>query len=171
MSTATTPVRVRDPYEFHPDDVIEPPRSFLGILRRIGPGIILSASIVGSGELIATTTLGAEVGYVAMWIIILSCIIKPAVQSEMGRYIIATGETGAEAFRHTPGPSFKNVNWIVWAWSIMCLITWFQIGAMFGGVAQVLNQLWPGVPVEAWISGLCAISLLLLLGGGYGRIE
>src|SRR5207244_4194936 len=89
MSTAISPVRLRDPYEFHPEDVVEPPRSFFGIPRRIGPGIILSASIVGSGELIATTTLGAEVGYVAMWIIILSCIIKPAVQSEMGRYIIA----------------------------------------------------------------------------------
>jgi Mn2+/Fe2+ NRAMP family transporter len=172
MSPATTrPVRLRDPYEFQPDEVIEPPRTFGGILRRIGPGMILSASIVGSGELIATTTLGAEVGYVAMWVIILSCIIKPAVQSEFGRYIIATGETGAEAFRHTPGPKIAGVNWVVWAWAIMCLITWFQIGAMFGGVGQVLSLLWPAVPIEAWVIGLCALSLLLLLGGGYARIE
>src|ERR671910_230309 len=98
MSAATTTVRLKDPYEFQADDVLDPPRSFFGILRRIGPGMILSASIVGSGELIATTTLGAEVGYIALWIIILSCIIKPAVQSEFGRYVIATGETGAEAF-------------------------------------------------------------------------
>jgi hypothetical protein len=34
----------------------------LPILRRIGPGVALSASIVGSGELIATTTLRAQVG-------------------------------------------------------------------------------------------------------------
>jgi hypothetical protein len=53
MSASTSPLPVRDPYEFHPDEVVEPPRSFFGILRRIGPGIILSASIVGSGELIA----------------------------------------------------------------------------------------------------------------------
>ena len=32
---------------------------------------------------------------VALWVILLSCIIKPAVQSEIGRYIIATGQTGA----------------------------------------------------------------------------
>lgn len=172
MSAATTtPVRLRDPYEFQADEVTQPPRTLGGILRRIGPGMILSASIVGSGELIATTTLGAEVGYVAMWIILLSCVLKPAVQSEFGRYVIATGETGAEAFNHAPGPKFRNINWIVWAWGIMCLITWFQIGAMFGGVGQVLNQLWPGVPIEAWIIGLCGISLLLLLGGGYSRIE
>lgn len=171
MSSATTPVQMRDPYEFQPDEVIQPPRTLGGILRRIGPGIILSASIVGSGELIATTTLGAEVGYVAMWVIILSCLIKPAVQSEFGRYIIATGETGAEAFRHTPGPKIGGVNWIVWAWAVMCLITWFQIGAMFGGVGQVLTLLWPAVPIEAWVIGLCGVSLLLLLGGGYARIE
>jgi Mn2+/Fe2+ NRAMP family transporter len=133
--------------------------------------MILSASIVGSGELIATTTLGAEVGYAALWIIILSCIIKPAVQSELGRYIIATGQTGAEGFDHMPGPRARRINWAVWAWAFMCLITWFQIGAMFGGVGQVLNQIWPGVPVNAWILGLLALSLFLLLGGGYERIE
>ena len=32
--------------------------------------MILAASIVGSGKLIATTSLGAKVGYVALWIII-----------------------------------------------------------------------------------------------------
>lgn len=171
MSVATSPARLRDPYEFQPDEVTEPPRSFFGILRRIGPGMILSASIVGSGELIATTTLGAEVGYVALWIILISCIIKPAVQSEIGRYIIATGETGAEGFDHTPGPRIKNASWAVWAWAAMTIMSWFQIGAMFGGVAQVLNHLMPAVPMNAWVIVLCAISLALLLGGGYSRIE
>lgn len=172
MSSATKTVHdVRDPYEFHSDEVTEPPRTFFGILRRIGPGMILSASIVGSGELIATTTLGAEVGYVAMWIIILSCLIKPAVQSEIGRYIIATGQTGAEGFNQLPGPKIRNVSWAVWAWAIMTLITMFQIGAMFGGVAQVLNQIMPAVAVNVWVIVLLGITLALLLGGGYERIE
>jgi Mn2+/Fe2+ NRAMP family transporter len=162
---------MRDPYAFHADEVAEPPRSFFGILRRIGPGMILSASIVGSGELIATTTLGAEVGYVAMWIIILSCIIKPAVQSEMGRFVIATGDTAAEGFAHMPGPRPAGINWSVWLWALMVLMTWFQIGAMFGGVAQVLNLIWPAIPIPSWVIGLLAISLVLLLGGGYHRIE
>src|SRR5687768_11745048 len=144
---------IRDPYQFHPDEVTDPPRTFWGILRRIGPGMILSASIVGSGELIATTTLGAEVGYVALWLIILSCLIKPAVQSEIGRYIIATGRTGAEAFNEVPGPRFLNVNWILIGWFVMVVITFFQIGAMYGGVAQVFNILMPSVPTWVWILG------------------
>lgn len=131
--------------------------------------MILSASIVGSGELIATTQLGAEVGYVCLWIIILSCFIKPAIQSEIGRYSVATGETGLAGFNHVPGPRL-GVNWIVWGWVAMITMTRFQIGAMFGGVAQVLNQL-TGLPINLWVFVLLGITLLLLLGGGYERIE
>ena len=131
--------------------------------------MILSASIVGSGELIATTQLGAEVGYVCLWIIILSCFIKPAIQSEIGRYSIATGETGLAGFNHVPGPRI-GVNWIVWGWVAMITMTRFQIGAMFGGVAQVLNQI-TGLPIDMWVIVLLGITLLLLLGGGYERIE
>src|SRR5262245_8840742 len=93
-----------DPYQLSPEAVAEPPLSLFNALKRIGPGIILAASIVGSGELIATTTLGAEVGYTALWVIVLSCLIKPIVQAEMGRYIIASGETGLASFNHVPGP-------------------------------------------------------------------
>src|SRR5262245_57569821 len=63
MATATP--ATTDPYRLKPEDVIEPPRTFGAIMKRIGPGIILCASIVGSGELIATTTLGAQVGFAA----------------------------------------------------------------------------------------------------------
>ena len=62
-----------------------PPASLLAALRRIGPGIVLASAIVGSGEVIATTTLGAQVGYAALWIVLVSCAIKPVVQGELGQ--------------------------------------------------------------------------------------
>ncbi len=171
MSDTPSAAPLRNPYEFQADEVTEPPRKLGGILRQIGPGLILSASIVGSGELIATTTLGAEVGYIALWIIMLSCIIKPAVQSEFGRYVIATGQTGGEGLNQVPGPRFGGVNWVVWAWAIMTFLTFFQIGAMFGGVAWVLNRVIPVIPINAWVIVLLGVSLAILLGGAYGRIE
>ena len=166
---ATQP-KLKDPYKLEVADVVDPPRAFTDILRRIGPGIILAASIVGSGELIATTTLGAQVGYAAMWVIVLSCLIKPIVQAELGRYSIATGETGLAGFNLVPGPRWK-VNWIVWAWATMTVLTQLQIGAMFGGVSQVMFQLIPSIPVNAWVLIFLGITLALLLGGGYERIE
>ncbi|MGH9837397.1 MAG: Nramp family divalent metal transporter [Blastocatellia bacterium] len=159
-----------DPYRLSPEDVSEPPQTFRASLRRIGPGMILAASIVGSGELIATTTLGAEVGYVALWVILLSCLIKPVVQAEMARYIIASGETGLAGFDRVPGPRLK-VNWIVWGWAIMTLMTLLQVGAMYGGVAAVMNLLIPSVSIKLWVLLFAAITLALLLGGGYDRIE
>jgi Mn2+/Fe2+ NRAMP family transporter len=161
---------VQDLYDLRPQDIEAPPRSFPATLRRIGPGMILAASIVGSGELIATTTLGAEAGYAALWIVVFSCFVKPALQAEIGRYSIATGETGLAGFNRMPGPRWK-VNWVVWAWSLMVFVSLFQVGAMFGGVAQVLHTLMPAVPINAWVLLLLGLTLWILLGGGYERIE
>jgi len=161
----------KDPYQFHPEDVVDPPVTLGAMLRKVGPGMILAASIVGSGELIATTVLGAEVGYTALWVILLSCFLKPAVQSEMGRYTIATGETGLAGFNRVPGPRLFGVAWPVWGWVYMIAMTRFQIGAMFGGVALTLNTLMPAVPIPVWVAVLVGITLWLLLGGGYERVE
>src|SRR5262249_27500839 len=120
--------------------------------------------------LIATTTLGAQVGYTALWIILLSCLIKPVVQAELGRYTIASGETGLEGLNRVPGPRWR-VNWIVMGWSLMLLVTLLQVGAMFGGIGQVMNQLVPAVSSNLWVLALLIITLVFLLGGGYRRIE
>ncbi len=170
MSSAAPSPVLKDPYEYDASQVEDPPQSLPAILRRIGPGLILAASIVGSGELIATTNFGAEVGYAAMWIILLSCVIKVAVQAEIGRYTIATGRTGLAGFNEVPGPRMK-VNWVVWLWAFMVMMTLFQIGAMFGGVAQVMHSVIPAIAEPLWVVVLLAVTLFLLLGGGYQRIE
>ena len=132
--------------------------------------MVLAAAIVGSGELIATTTLGAQAGYVALWVVLLSCAVKPAVQAELGRYTIATGETGLEALDRVPGPRL-GVSWILWAWAATVFLSLLQVGGMYGGLAQLLNLLVPAVPAAAWALVLLALTLALVLGGGYERVE
>jgi Mn2+/Fe2+ NRAMP family transporter len=119
---------------------------------------------------IATTTLGAQVGYAALWIVLVSCAIKPVVQAELGRYTIVTGRTGLEGFDAVPGPR-AGVSWLVWAWAITVTMTLLQVGGMYGGVGQVLNLLFPALTVSAWVAICLAITLAVLLGGGYARIE
>jgi manganese transport protein len=159
-----------DPYALDPADVLEPPTRMREILKMIGPGIVLSASIVGSGELIATTTLGAKVGYTMMWLIVLSCLIKAVVQAFLGRYTIAVGETSLAAFNRIPG-KIGRANWVLWAWALMVFMTLFQICAMFIGVAQVMHIIVDGVSVTVWIVAFFVLTLILLLGGAYKRIE
>ena len=159
-----------DPYVITPHAIEAPPVSLAHALRRIGPGMVLAASIVGSGELIATTTLGAQVGFTALWIILVSCAIKPVVQGELGRYTIATGHTGLEGFNRLPGPRM-GVSWLVWAWAITVLLTMLQVGGMYGGVAQVLHMLAPAISVNVWVAICLVVTVTVLVGGGYKRIE
>ena len=42
----------------------QPPEKIAGILRMLGPGLIMAGGIVGSGELIAATHTGAKAGFV-----------------------------------------------------------------------------------------------------------
>ena len=97
-----------DNYIITEKTIKEPPTSFWRRLQFLGPGFILSASIVGSGELIATTTLGAKAGFIAFWIIIASCLVKVAVQLEFGKHAILHGETAMQAFNKLPGFSIKK---------------------------------------------------------------
>lgn len=170
MASLADAAAPEDPYALSPGAIEAPPASLLSALRRIGPGIVLAASIVGSGELIATTTLGAQVGYAALWIVLVSCAIKPVVQGELGRYTILTGKTGLEGFNGVPGPRL-GVSWLVWAWGVTVSLTLLQVGGMYGGVGQVLHVLAPALSVNVWVGICLAITLSVLLGGGYARIE
>lgn len=159
-----------DPYQLRPENIEDPPRTYTSIFRRIGPGLILASGIVGSGELIATTVLGAEAGYTLLWLIILSCFIKVVVQNELGRYAIGTGETTLEAFDRAPGPRLR-ASWLVWAWFLMVMFTLLQVGGMLGGVSEVLNRLVPAVPIGVWVWVVNLLTVVLLIGGRYWVVE
>jgi Mn2+/Fe2+ NRAMP family transporter len=116
----------------------EPPQTTRGILRQLGPGLIIAGSIVGSGELIATTAVGAEAGFVLLWLIIIGCLIKVFVQIEFGRYSITTGRTTLEGLNEVPGPR-KRVNWICWFWLVFTVVALIQLGGIIGGVGQALT--------------------------------
>ena len=149
----------------------EPPRSFLQKLRFLGPGFILSASIVGSGELIATTTLGARAGFIAFWVIIVSCLVKVAVQLEFGRHTILTGETSMQIFNKLPGPRFGKGRWTVWVLFVLLLLKIVQLGGMLGSTAIVLSILFKGVPVFYWVAISAFVVALLIYRGYYRLVE
>ena len=115
--------------------IVAPPTTIRGVLGRLGPGLIIAGSIVGSGELIATTKTGAQAGILLLWLIIIGCVIKVFVQIELGRYTITHGETTLAALDQVPGPRLR-VNWILWFWLAMMIIGFGQLGGIVGGVGQ-----------------------------------
>ena len=128
------------------DEIREAPTTTIGILRNIGPGMILAGSIVGSGELIATTRTGAEAHFDFLWLIILGCIIKVFAQIELGRYAITNGKTTLAALNEVPGPILRfslgkrkiRANWILCYWLLMFVSILGQQGGIVGGVGQAM---------------------------------
>jgi Mn2+/Fe2+ NRAMP family transporter len=160
-----------DPYRLPEDAVREPPRTLWGALEHLGPGIILSAGIVGSGELIATTVLGAKAGFVTLWIILASCVVKVALQLEFGKHAIASAEPTMVAFNRLPGPRIANINWTIWTWLFLMIFKFLQAGGIVGGVALTLNIVFPAIGVGAWAAVTAVTVALLVFRGHYRFIE
>ncbi|MEO0476445.1 MAG: hypothetical protein AAF085_10830, partial [Planctomycetota bacterium] len=123
---------------------LDPPTTLGGILKKLGPGLIIAGTIVGSGELIATTAVGAEAGFVLMWLIIIGCLIKVFVQIEFGKYAIMNGMTTLDGMNEVPGPRFGGpkqgrVNWVCWFWLVFIVVALVQVGGIIGGVGQAVS--------------------------------
>ena len=158
-----------DPYLLRVEDIQQPPSTLKGILKKIGPGLVLAVGIVGSGELIVTTTLGAENGYTLLWLILVSCSIKMVVQNELGRHTMSTGETTFEAFNRVPGR--LRVSWVVW----LCLGLFVPIcagtGAMLGAVAEILHRMVPVLSIDLLVWVVALTTAALLMKSGYSVVE
>ena len=117
----------------------EAPRTLGGILRQLGPGLIIAGSIVGSGELIATTLTGAQAGFWLLWLIIIGCVIKVFTQVELGRFTISSSKTALAGLQEVPGPRIpRSGNWLAVYWLVMFLAGIGQLGGIVGGVGQAL---------------------------------
>jgi len=181
-----------DPYALPPEEIQEPPASLWAALRKIGPGIVLAGTIVGSGELLLTTGLGAKHGFVFLWLILFSCVIKVFVQVELGRYAISSGKPTLGALQDIRILGMPGT-WLLWWWFIMLLCTVFQLGGMTGSIGQALNLAFPqfadGCAVIAgqistdaaayfhqrrefpWAIVICLVTVALIYRGSYRRIE
>ncbi|MEO6246185.1 MAG: Nramp family divalent metal transporter [Opitutaceae bacterium] len=146
------------------------PTSFRGLIRQLGPGLIITAIIVGSGELIVTPKLGAEVGFRLLWFIILGCLVKVFVQIELGRYAITRGRTTLAALDTLPGPRVV-VSWVLWLWLAMYLCLVPQVAGMVGGVATALRLGGMTIPLNVMVVLIGASCAGLLVVGRYRMVE
>jgi len=162
-----------DPYLLKSDEILEAPSRLGQKLRFLGPGFILSASVVGSGELIATTTLGAKAGFVTLWVILVSCLVKIVLQLEFGRQSITRGVTSMNLMNQMPGPRFgkKQVSWAAWAWLVLWIFKPIQVGGIIGGVAIILNMAFPVLTVTVWTILVAFVVIAIMLYGFYEVVE
>jgi Mn2+/Fe2+ NRAMP family transporter len=112
---------------------LAPPTTFLGIAGRLGPGLIIAGSIVGSGELIATTKTGAQAGITLLWLIIVGCVIKVFV----GKLAATRLPTARRPGGLTSAQATTESELIIWFWLAMMIVGIGQLGNR-GGVGRAI---------------------------------
>jgi Mn2+/Fe2+ NRAMP family transporter len=177
MTPPATTLDRTDPYTLTADGIKEPPVGWRASFKYLGPGLILSASIVGSGELIATTTLGAQVGFVLLWLVIFSTFVKVAVQVELARWTIATGQPALTGYNRVP-PKIGRMGWVNVLWMLLALTKLLQLGGIIGGVAVAFSIMFPlgddplgFTSLLIWTSFIAVLSIAMLYSNNYSLIE
>ena len=150
----------------------DPPTTFWRRFVYIGPSLILTATLIGSGELILTTTMGAELGFVALWMIIGTCVLKVAVQEALGRFTISTGKTTLAALDSLPGWRYR-AGWGVWFWLIVTLSTTVQLAGIAVVAGEAVSLAVPSLDLgpRQWAPILCGLALAMLISGHYKLVE
>lgn len=173
----TTFGRQRDPYRLDPANVQEPPAGLRGGLRFLGPGMITSAAVVGSGELLTATTLGAQVGFMLLWLVLVSTFVKVWVQIELGRWTISTGRPAISGYADVP-PKLLGRGWV--AWLVLFMFLQFLIGqaGVIGGSALAFSMLLPiggdpfsALSIGAWVLILVLVAIAIHIVNRYELVE
>ncbi|MFI8435953.1 Nramp family divalent metal transporter [Streptomyces sp. NPDC079020] len=123
----------------------------------IGPGIVVAATGVGAGDLVATLIAGSKFGYTLMWAAVIGCVVKISLAEACGRWHLATGRTLFDGWRSL-GP------WTTVYFAVYVVVWGFIYGATaMSSSALPIVALFPDGPnLKTWaiITGLTGLAFV-----------
>ena len=168
------PDHAPDPYTVRSGEARAPPPTRRARLRPLGASVIVSGSIVGAGEIILTSTLGAAAGFVLLWWVLVSCWSKSLVQAELTRYIVVTGDTYLRALNRLPGrlPGPREpIAWPIWLGLIAFVPGILGLGGIIGGGGQALALLVPWIDSITGTGIVAVATAVILTTSAYAGLE
>ncbi|MEW6636396.1 MAG: Nramp family divalent metal transporter [Actinomycetota bacterium] len=121
------------------------PRTLGGRLKYVGPGLVVAATGVGTGDLVSSLSAGTNFGTVLLWAIVIGALLKYVLTEALGRWYMATGDTILEGWR--------SLGWWAMAYFIVYLLTvTFVYGAASTSAASLaLTTAFPdALPLWMW---------------------
>ncbi|MGS2590091.1 Nramp family divalent metal transporter [Streptomyces hebeiensis] len=135
-----------------PDAAVSRPRK--SSWTYIGPGIVVAATGVGAGDLVATLIAGSKFGYTLMWAAVIGCVVKISLAEATGRWHLATGRTLFDGWRSLG-------RWTTVYFAVYVVVWGFVYGATaMSSSALPLAALFPDGPgLKTWavITGLIGL--------------
>jgi Mn2+/Fe2+ NRAMP family transporter len=149
---------------------------FSKALAAIGPGIVVAGSVIGSGELINTPVQAAKFGFVLLWVVLLSCVIKYFLQVEIARHCLVHNRTTFEALNRIPGPRLAGVSWVVLFYMVGYFFALMTMIGIIGALGGMMHGILPlassqSVSTRLWGAILVLLTIALLWRGWYRHLE
>lgn len=142
----------------------------------IGPGIVVAATGVGAGDLVATLIAGSRFGYALLWAALAGTVIKIALAEGVGRWTLASGRTIFDGWSSLGGGwslpgTGGRLNWAGLYFGLYVVVWGFVYGAAAMMAAALPLAALFGGDLKAWgvASGVAGLGLVWM--GGYGLFE
>ena len=142
-------------------------RPTVSVLKLAGPGLVVAAAGIGSGDVVSATVGGARYGVTLLWAIAAGAFFKFVLTEGIARWQLATGTTVVEGWaEHLPEwvKAYFALYLLVWTMSVTAALT--------NATGLGLSNLTGGVVPQSW--GAVAHSLVggaLIYIGGYAKFE
>lgn len=112
--------------------------------KYIGPGIVVAATGVGAGDLVATLIAGSNFGYTLLWAAVIGCLVKISLAEAAGRWHLSTGRTLFDGWASLG-------RWTSWFFVVYVVIWGFVYGAAaMSSSGLPLQALFPDVMDLEW---------------------
>jgi len=135
-------------------------------LRELGPGIVIAATGLGAGDLIAASVAGAKYGIAILWAAIVGAVLKFTLNEGLARWQLATGTTLLEGWVRRL-PRF----WSVYFFVYLLLWSFIVAGALMSATGLAVHALVPAISVEAGGAVQSLLAAMLVLFGRYRLLE
>ncbi|MBW1602782.1 Nramp family divalent metal transporter [Streptomyces sp. JJ66] len=134
--------------------------------RSVGPGLVVAATGIGAGDLVATLVAGSRFGYSLLWAVVVGCALRIAFAEGAARWHLATGRTLFDGWRSLG-------RWTLYYFGIYALLWGFVYGATAMSVSALpLAALFPGVAdLKVWGVGTALLGLAFVWFNRYRVVE
>src|SRR5687768_15585200 len=142
-------------------------RPKVSFLKLAGPGLVVAATGIGSGDVVSATVGGARYGVVLLWAILAGAFFKFVLSEGIARWQLATGKTALEGWAdHLPAwvKYYFGAYLVLWTVAVSAALT----NATGLGISNLTN----GAIPQSWGAvGHSLIGFAFVWLGGYGSFE
>jgi Mn2+/Fe2+ NRAMP family transporter len=136
------------------------------MVRIIGPGLVVAATGVGAGDMVAAAKAGANYGLVVLWAAALGAVLKLVLAEGVARWQLVTGTTLLAGW-------FRYFGWPVRIYFTIYLVLWTVLvsAALMAACGLAGHALIPRLSVTEWAAIHGVLALVLVWCEGYPVIE